>query len=34
MEWKIAEKQIILLKNKRNLLDNMLKMHKKTGNKV
>ena len=34
MEWKIAEKQIILLKNKRNLSDDMLKMHKKTGNKV
>ena len=33
-EWKIAEKQIILLKNKRNLSDNMLKMHKKIGNKV
>ena len=34
MEWKIAEKQIILLKNKRTLSDNMLKMHKKIGNKV
>lgn len=34
MEWKIAEKQIILLKNKRNLSYNMLKMHKKIGNKV